>query len=95
MSEAERAEAAVFNGAMSFGEALSALKRGQRVARSGWNGKGMWLCLVTSWSGNFGELPPDWSAAPFIAMKPVGNAMIPWLASQSDILANDWTVVAS
>ena len=66
-----------------FGWALSALKSGQQVSREGWNGKGMWLTYVQSWTGNFGtDLPADWDTLPFIAMKTVQNQMVPWLASR-------------
>lgn len=76
---------------MNFGQALEALKNGQRVARTGWNGKGMWLCMVTNWNGNFGgDLPPTYSVAPFIAMKSATDAMTPWQPSQADQLAVDW-----
>jgi hypothetical protein len=37
---------------MNFGSALEALKSGMKVSRSGWNGKKMWLSLVTNWVGN-------------------------------------------
>lgn len=77
-----------------FGWALSALKGGQQVSREGWNGKGMWLTYVQDWTGNFGtDLPLDWSVLPFIAMKTVQNQMVPWLASQTDVLALDWGAV--
>lgn len=77
-----------------FSSILKELKAGKRVSRSGWNGKGMWLVLVHNWNANFsGSLPPDWSALPFIAMKTVDDAMVPWPASQTDILADDWGVV--
>ena len=71
---------------MTFGEALELLKNGQRVAREGWNGKGMWLAL---------QIPDENSTMrrPYIYMYPVDGALVPWVASQSDLLANDWTIV--
>lgn len=81
---------------MNFGQAIEALKEGKRVARKGWNGKGMWLWRVTSWSGDTGASPDPFvylEASPFIAMKTVGDELVPWLASQTDILAEDWEVV--
>ena len=78
---------------MNFGDAVRALKDGKRVARAGWNGRGMWLTLVKSWNGAFGgPLPPEmqWSMGPFICMKTVGDVFVPWLASQTDVLADDW-----
>lgn len=48
---------------------------------------------MTQWTGNFGgSLSPDWRVAPFIAMKTADGAMVPWLASQGDIMADDWFV---
>jgi len=78
---------------MNFGQALDALKSGQRVHREGWNGKGLWLCMVRDWNGNFGgALSPNWSVRPFIAIKNVDESMAPWAASQTDALADDWEI---
>jgi hypothetical protein len=83
---------------MSFGLAIEALKQGERVARSGWNGKGMWLGLVCGYDYN-----PDKGRAttyalgcqklPWIGMKTADNGFVPWLASQTDMLADDWMIV--
>lgn len=95
---------------MDFGEALRALKTGKRVARAGWNGKGMWLALVEPHS------PLDLSALtgvaplpapmrwwymgvpgdarkilPWIGMRTADESFVPWLASQTDLLADDWS----
>lgn len=70
----------------SFGAALAMLKDGKRVARSGWNGKGMWIKLQM----------PDFvnkMTLPYIFMFTVQGDMVPWLASQTDLLANDWEEV--
>lgn len=93
---------------MSFGLAIEALKRGERVARDGWNGKGMWLVLVpgtpeailregTPYANALRQ--PLCEILPHIDMWTVNaggrRAMLPgWLASQSDMLADDWSVVA-
>ena len=86
---------------MSFGLAVEALKQGLKVTREGWNGKGMFLYLVdadyypvktAAAKSFFGEN----SLVPYrayIAMKTVANDVVPWVASQSDILANDWSIV--
>ncbi|MFP3675023.1 DUF2829 domain-containing protein, partial [Bacillus sp. SIMBA_031] len=69
--------------AKSFGDALIALKAGMRVARVGWNGKGLWLSLRLVKGdvmdcGTGGEFPEaDW-----IGMKTADNKFVPWLASQ-------------
>ena len=81
---------------MDFGKALTALKNGKRVARAGWNGKGMWLRLIGP-ADNRHELLDrgdgvcvEMSCDAFIQMKTAGNTLVPWLASQTDILADDW-----
>ena len=71
---------------MNFGQAIEALKQGQRVARSGWNGKGMWLEL---------QVPDAHSkmTQPFILMSTVTADKVPGLACQTDMLADDWGLV--
>ncbi len=68
---------------MVFGEAIEELKRGGRVCRAGWNGKGMWLEL---------QRPDEHSkmTLPYIYMKTAQDGLVPWLASQSDMLSEDW-----
>lgn len=86
---------------MSFGLAVEAMKQGFKVSRAGWNGKGMFLYHVpadyypvktAAAKSFFGEnsLVPYCA---YIAMKTVSNDVVPWLASQTDILANDWNIV--
>lgn len=80
---------------MNFGQAINAMQLGAKVLREGWNGKGMWLIIVRDWNCVFGA----WGAldeierAPFIAMKTANNKFVPWLASQTDMLADDWKVL--
>lgn len=76
------------NGKMSFGHALVALEHGQKVARSGWNGKGMWLEFV----GDASTTRPFQHLA-WIGMKTADDKFVPWLASQTDMLAKDWVVL--
>lgn len=88
---------------MSFGLAVEALKLGKKVARSGWNGKGMFLYYVPAASysahGNkYGTMVGvfDDDMVPYcayIAMKTAQNNVVPWLASQTDMLADDWHIV--
>jgi hypothetical protein len=92
---------------MNFGAAIEALKRGAKVARAGWNGKGMWLILVPGTpKAELREGTPYAKALhassceilPHIDMWTVNaegrRAMLPgWLASQSDMLADDWLIV--
>jgi hypothetical protein len=77
------------DGKMGFGGALKLLEAGFRVSRSGWNGKGMWLVLA---DGGHTYFPDDsrWPMLPHILMKTVDDAVVPWLASQTDMLAKDW-----
>lgn len=85
-----------------FGCALRHLKLGNRVTRKGWHGKGMWLALLKgeSWAKAVSTttdfiLPPDWAyeTLPFILMRTADGGLVPWLASQTDLLAVDWELV--
>ena len=73
---------------MDFEKALIALKLGHRVARAGWNGKGMFVFLTEAWHAG------DIAGRPFVAMKTAQGDLVPWLCSQTDMLAEDWTFVA-
>ena len=86
---------------MDFSLALNALKQGDCVARDGWNGKRMYLYLV---SGSvfkvnrapLNELLPEGTEVnyrPHIDMKTADGEFVPWVASQSDLLAEDWFIV--
>ena len=83
------------NGQLAFGDAVIALKQGKKVCRSGWNGKGMWLNLIGSESYDVGSKSMQGATKllPYIAMKTVGDELVPWLASQTDVLAEDWLVL--
>lgn len=86
---------------MDFGKALSALKAGQLVARQGWNGKKMFLYLVSGSKFTVSRAPllgifpegTEINYCPHIDMKTADGSCVPWLASQTDILADDWIVV--
>jgi hypothetical protein len=77
---------------MTFQDALDQLMIGVRITRQGWNGKGMWLQRVDEGSFTDGDRSVR-NLEPFIVMKTVQDKYIPWLASQSDMLAEDWDVV--
>lgn len=68
---------------LTFGEAIAALKDGDKVTREGWNGKGMWLNLQVPDSNSKMTLP-------YIYMFTADKQQVPWLASQTDMLAEDW-----
>ena len=79
---------------MNFSDALQSLKAGNRISREGWNGKGMWLILVESEEytlESYQKFDSEGQLA-FIAMRTATKEMVPWLASQSDILADDWSI---
>lgn len=72
---------------MDFGDALVVLKSAGRVARRGWNGKGMWLELQEPDAHSKMSLP-------YIYMKTADGHLVPWLASQTDVLSEDWEICA-
>lgn len=84
--------------AMNFGHALEMLKLGHKVARAGWNGKGMFIYLVPAAAypaqtlvaqTTFGEMVPY---NPYLALKGVDNTVSTWVPSINDVLANDWSI---
>jgi hypothetical protein len=91
---------------MDFGDAIRAMKNGDAVSREGWNGKGMWIALSPGnpsleadkfWSKqarSYAEINSGAAAVlPSIIMKNAkGEIVMGWLASQEDMLAEDWTL---
>lgn len=86
---------------MNFSSALIAIKAGHRVAREGWNGKGMFVFLVPGSTFKVNRPPllgiyPEGTEINYhahIDMKTADGMVVPWLASQTDILAEDWELV--
>lgn len=93
---------------LTFGLAIEALKAGKKVSRAGWNGKGMWLSLSCDgtrevaaenfWSPHNAEFAREnggkATVLPAITMKTaMGEILMGWLASQTDMLAEDWGIV--
>lgn len=81
-----------------FGGAINALKQGQKVARNGWNGKGMWLMRIAgeAVSQAIADRYGDGNALPVleaIYMKTATGEFVPWLASQTDVFAEDWVII--
>lgn len=69
-----------------IGWAVKQMVDGTRVARAGWNGKGMWLALQV----------PDANSKmglPYVYMRTAHGPLVPWLCSQTDLLAEDWEEV--
>lgn len=80
--------------AMTFGDALVMLKAGERVCRSGWNSKGMWLVLINPGNAMHTSSAGAFDMQPCIGMKTANNVMQPgWMASQADMLADDWMLL--
>jgi hypothetical protein len=83
------------SGEMSFGHAVELMKKGHKVARSGWNGKGMYLVLILPHEYSVENFPleeaEDLDA--FVALRTATKSLIPWNCSQADALANDWLLV--
>jgi hypothetical protein len=94
---------------MSFGHAVEALKKGKRVCRSGWNGKNMFLFLLPASDGIPTSVIHDPALQAVIESEVGGNTfnalgsirmftadkkvLTGWLASQTDMLADDWMIV--
>jgi hypothetical protein len=87
---------------MDFGAALAALKAGARLTRSGWNGKGMYLVHQAGYPDG---VPLNANTAratgvaegtvcafrPYLMMRTADGSFVPWVASQTDLLADDWS----
>lgn len=86
---------------MTFGDAVEALKAGQKVARAGWNGKGMFVYYVPAASypvqtGAAKSFFGEGSLVPYnayMAIKNVNDAVSTWVPSVNDVLAEDWGIV--
>ena len=78
--------------ALSFGHAIEAAKAGHKIARSGWNGKGLYVELQVPDSNSKMTLPYFYLVYPDNAPNTPG-AKVPWLASQTDVLADDWNII--
>lgn len=90
---------------MPFSVSLHALKSGKKVARVGWNGFGMYIVLQKAYpqgipiNKNTSEATgiPEGTVCkflPYLMMKTVDGSFVPWLASQTDLLAEDWVEVS-
>jgi hypothetical protein len=68
---------------MHFGDAIAQLRKGHKLTRTGWNGKGLWLEL---------QVPDEHSkmTLPYIYINYPTGSKVPWLASQTDMLSGDW-----
>jgi hypothetical protein len=89
---------------MDFGQALAAVKAGSKIARQGWNGKNMFVVFQPGYpdgiaiNRNTAEATgiPEGTVCsfrPYLMMRTVDGEFVPWVASQSDLLADDWQAV--
>ncbi len=86
---------------MDFGKALIAVKEGERVARVGWNGKGMFIFLVNGSRFTVNREPlisimgegTEVNYHAHVDMKTADGTIVPWLCSQTDMLAEDWVIL--
>lgn len=80
---------------MNFGQALEALKAGKRVARRGWNGKGIYLEMQRPDAHSKMTLPYIYIVTnDLVTDNPEApKGVVPWLASQTDMLREDWYIL--
>lgn len=71
---------------MNFSDALTAIRNGGKAARAGWNGIGMWVALRH-------PEPASHITNPYLYIHTVTGDEVPWVTSQTDILAEDWNVI--
>lgn len=85
---------------MDFSAALRLIKNGNRLRRAGWNGKGMFIFLVPGSTFKVSRPPllgiyaegTEIRYHPHIDTRTVDGAIVPWLASQADLLTEDWEI---
>lgn len=86
---------------MNFSDALTRIKEGKMLARQGWNGKAMFIFLVPGSRFQVNRKPllgifPEGTEVNYlhhIDMKTADGSIVPWLASQTDLMAEDWEIV--
>lgn len=107
MTESYLDQEPLSGGTFDFGQALRLIKQGHKVARSGWNGKGMWIALGAGnpaldanafWNEHTRQFALNNGGAaevlPYILFKTADDKILMgWLASQSDMLSEDWVIV--
>ena len=86
---------------MDFSDALRLVKQGSRVARQGWNNKGMFIFLVPGSTFKVNRPPllgiyPEGTQINYhghVDMRTANGQVVPWLCSQTDMLAEDWQLI--
>jgi len=87
-----------------FSWALKCLKRGEKLQRQGWNGKGLWIVLQEGYPDGVAANKNSQKAygvpegtiikvRPYLVIRSIDGSFVPWLPSQTDILAEDWETV--
>jgi hypothetical protein len=80
---------------MNFGEAIESLKNGERVARKGWNGRGVFIKLQRP--DNFSKMTHEYIYIDTTELQTENpyapKDRVPWIASQTDMLSDDWVIV--
>lgn len=87
---------------MDFSQALAAVKTGSRITRTGWNGSGMFVYLVAGSTFEVNRPPllgiyPEGTVIDYRAhldMRAADGSCVPWAATQTDLLAEDWEMVS-
>jgi hypothetical protein len=88
-------------GSRDIGWAVATMRSGKRVRRAGWNGKGMHVCFQAGYPNGIAinantalatgeELGSVHRFLPYVMMRTVDGSFVPWLCSQTDLLAEDW-----
>lgn len=82
----------------TFGHAIELIKEGFKLARKGWNGNGMYIEYVAAedWNSISLERPgfaDELKPRPWLGIKTVDDQFMPWVPSQSDVLAEDWVIL--
>ncbi len=82
---------------MNFSDALNLAVSGKRIAREGWNGKGLWVSYISDNSWYFKGFAPllvqTMQKRAWLGLKDINDTFGPWIPSTSDLLANDWVEV--
>lgn len=92
------------NSNLDFGAALACLKGGAKATRAGWNGKDMWVQIMRLFPTATASKSPTpeelhtlvggdtFKVRPYLMMKTVDNDLVVWVASQTDLFAEDWII---
>jgi len=77
---------------VNFGQALKLLNNGYRITRESWSEEWILLCTPPPFKYTLDSDRQEYDRCPYIYMKTADNMLVPWTATQIDILANDWVI---